>query len=265
MHIPQMITDLFARGTVTIAQFAPDVFPRLGDKRQHRLVALLALVLRVVALASAHLLAIQRVHGGVGVDGDDLQLHIGRRPDPFAHGPHHRQNLPGDIQMKRIHESPEGGLHWQLGDFQDARQDRVASDEPQLIQPWEADVQAQHDSQHEPVQVHGTGNPLRCHRLFHQGLEAELLQHGDHRQQSTVGSQILTGEVIGRGGIDSIGLGRNLFRTLFHGRFGAILFSVCNHLGDLLGVGSAKRQLRKLLFYPNYYGVPKWFIALPPS
>src|ERR1019366_574675 len=47
--------------------------------------------------------------------------------------------------------------------------------------------------------------------------------------------------------------------------FVAILFSVCNHLGDLLGVGSAKRQLRKLLFYPNIYGVPKWYTTLPPS
>jgi hypothetical protein len=35
--------------------------------------------------------------------------------------------------------------------------------------------------------------------------------------------------------------------------------------GDLLGVGSAKRQLRTLLFYPNIYGVPKWYTTLPPS
>jgi hypothetical protein len=37
--------------------------------------------------------------------------------------------------MQRVHESPEGGLHWQLGDFENARQDRVASDEAQLVQP----------------------------------------------------------------------------------------------------------------------------------
>jgi hypothetical protein len=36
-------------------------------------------------------------------------------------------------------------------------------------------------------------------------------------------------------------------------------------LGDLLGVGFAKRQLRKLLFYPNICGVPKWYTTLPPS
>src|ERR1039457_7046922 len=47
--------------------------------------------------------------------------------------------------------------------------------------------------------------------------------------------------------------------------FVAILFSVGNHLGDLLGVGFAKRQLRKLLFYPNLCGVPKWYTTLPPS
>jgi hypothetical protein len=30
-----MIPDLFAGGAIAIAQFAPDVFPRLGDKREH--------------------------------------------------------------------------------------------------------------------------------------------------------------------------------------------------------------------------------------
>jgi len=36
-------------------------------------------------------------------------------------------------------------------------------------------------------------------------------------------------------------------------------------LGDLLGVGFAKRQLRRILLYPNIYGVPKWYIKPPPS
>ena len=35
-------------------------FPRLGDKRQHWLIAFLTLVLRVVALAPAHLLSGRR-------------------------------------------------------------------------------------------------------------------------------------------------------------------------------------------------------------
>jgi hypothetical protein len=77
MHVAQMIADLFARGAVAIAQFPPDVFPGLCDKREYRLKAFLALVLWVVALASAHLLAVDGMHRGVGVDGDDRQLHIG--------------------------------------------------------------------------------------------------------------------------------------------------------------------------------------------
>src|ERR1022692_4006657 len=161
--------------------------------------------------------------------------------------------------MKRIYESPEGGLHRQFGDVQDARQDRVASDEPQLIQPWKADVQAQHDSQHEPVQAHGTGNPLGCQRLLHQGSEIEFLQHGDHRQQSSVGSQILTVEVVGRGSVDSIGFGSRAFGALFLGRFLVILCLVCNHLGDLLGSVLRSANFAELLFYPNVSGVPKWF------
>src|ERR1019366_8055123 len=93
----------------------------------------------------------------------------------------------------------------------------------------------QHDSQHEPVQIHGPGNSLACHRLFHQGLESEFLQHGDYRQQPAVGSQILTREIIGRGSIDFIGLRSTILRALFSARFTAILFLVRNHLGDLLG------------------------------
>ena len=61
------------------------------------------------------------------------------------------------------------------------------------------------DSQDEPVEVHGAGNPLRYHCLFHQGLEAQLLQHGDHRQQSAEGSQVLTRAVKRRGSPDFIG------------------------------------------------------------
>src|SRR5580700_7702105 len=77
--------------------------------------------------------------------------------------------------------------------------------------------------------------------------------------------RIIQVEVKRRGSIDSIRFRHTALRALFSGRFPAILFSVCNHLGDLLRVGSAKRELRKLLFYPNLYGVPKCFTTLPPS
>jgi hypothetical protein len=102
-----------------------------------------------------------------------------------------RQHLPGDMSVEGIHESPERALHRQFGDFQDARQNRVASDEAQLVQPREADVEPQHDCQHEPVQVHGARDTLRGQCLFQQGLKAQFLQHGDHRQQSAVGGRFL--------------------------------------------------------------------------
>ena len=253
-----MIAHLLAAGPIAVAQSAPDVFPRLGDKRQHRLVAPLAFVLRVIALASAHLLAVKRVHGGVSVQGNDLQLHIGRRPDPFAQGSHQGQNLPGDIEMERIHESPERGLHRQLGDFQDARQNRITGDEAQLVQPRKADIEPQYDSQHEPVQVHDTGNALRGHRLFHQGLKVELFQHGDHRQQPAVRSQILASEVIGRGCVDFIGLRSRSFRPLWGAPGASILISLCNHLGDLRGDFPRSCPLRRNSVLPHVSGVPKW-------
>jgi hypothetical protein len=42
--------------------------------------------------------------------------------------------------------------------------------------PWEANVEPENDSQHEPVPIHGAGNALRRQRLFHQGLEVEILR-----------------------------------------------------------------------------------------
>src|ERR1019366_8202240 len=83
---------------------------------------------------------------GVGVDGDDIQLHVGRFPHPLAHGPRDGQNLPGNMAMQRIYESPESGLHRQLGDFENARQDRIACEEAQLVQSRKADVEAEHDA-----------------------------------------------------------------------------------------------------------------------
>src|SRR5260370_37088753 len=106
---------------------------------------------------------------------------------------------------------------------------------------------------------------LRGHGRLHEGRESEFLQHGYHRQQPAVGSQILTVEVIRRGSIDFIGLRSNVFRALFDGRFLAMLSSVRNHLGDLLGVGSAKQQLRRTSVLPHVFGVPKWFTTLAPS
>ena len=79
------------------------------------------------------------------------------------------------------------------------------------------------------------------------------------------GVQILSYEVIRRGSIDFIGFRSTFSGALFFGRFLVILCCVCNHLGDLLGVGSAKRQLRKPLLYLNVSGGPKWFTSLVPA
>jgi hypothetical protein len=73
---------------------------------------------------------------GVGVDGDDLQFYIGRRSDPFAHGPHNGQHLPGTFRWNAFTNFQKVDCTGSLATF---------------------DVEPQHDSQHEPIQVHGTG------------------------------------------------------------------------------------------------------------
>ena len=122
-------------------------------------------------------------------------------------------------------------MHRQFDDLEDARQDRVAGDEAQLVQSRKADVETEHNPQHEPVEIHGARNPLRGHGLFHQRLESEFLQHGDDRQQAAVRSQILAVEVIGRGSIDFIGFRINTRNPLIGWPSAAILSLFVNHLG----------------------------------
>src|SRR5262249_61227100 len=69
-HALQMPRNLSAAGSVSVVQFACDVFPGLGQKRQNRLITLLSFVLWVVALACSHLVAEQRVHRAIGVYRD---------------------------------------------------------------------------------------------------------------------------------------------------------------------------------------------------
>jgi hypothetical protein len=44
-----------------------------------------------------------------------------------------------------------------------------------------------------------------------------------------------------------------------------MLFCVLNHLGDLLGIGSARGRLRRILVCPNVFRGPKWFNTLTSS
>ena len=139
--------------------------------------------------------------------------------------------------MQRGQKAPQRGLRRQPRHLQDAGQDGVARDEAELVEPRKADIEAQHEGQHKLVEAHHTGDSFDAEGLFQQLLEAEFFEQGGDRQQAAVGSQILAAEVIGRGSPDFIGLRSRRAAALFGGVFGAMLFSLGNHLGDLLGVG----------------------------
>ena len=139
--------------------------------------------------------------------------------------------------MQRGQKAPQCGLRRQPRHFQDAGQDGVASDEAELVEPRKADIETEHEGQHELVEAHHTGDSFDAEGFFQQLLEAEFFEQGGDRQQAAVGSQILAAEVIGRGSPDFIGLRSRRAPALFGGVFGAMLFSFGNHLGDLLGVG----------------------------
>ena len=257
--------DLSARGSVAMAQPAHQVFARLGQEGQYRLVAALALVLGVVTVAPAHLAAVERVHGGVGVQRHRLQFHLGRGPDSFPQLALQRQDLLRHVEMQRGQKAPQCGLRRQTGHLQDAGQDGVAGDEAQLVEPRKADIEAQHEGQHELVGAHGWGDPFGRDGLFQQRLEAEFFEQGGDGQQAAVGSQLLAAEVIGRGSPDFIGPRGPRSAALFDGPWGAMLFSIGNHLGDLLGVGWRSWNLCQPTFYPMFSGVPQWSLAAQPS
>ena len=228
--------DLPARGPVAVAQPAHQVFARLGQESQYRLVAALALVLGVVTLAPAHLAAVERVHGGVGVQRHRLQFHLGRGPDSFPQLALNGKDLLRHVEVQRGQKAPQRGLRRQTRHLQDAGQDGVAGDEAELVQPRKADIEAQHEGQHKLVEAHHTGDSFVRDGFFQQRLEAEFFEQGGDGQQAAVGSQILAAEVIRRGSPDFIGPRGPRAPALFDGPSGAMLFSLGNHLGDLLGV-----------------------------
>ena len=109
------------------------------------------------------------------------------------------------------------------------------------------------------------GDPLGRDGLFQQRLEAEFFEQGGDGQQAAVGSQLLAAEVIGRGSPDFIGPRGPRSAALFDGPWGAMLSSIGNHLGDLLGVGWRSWNLCQPTFYPMFSGVPQWSLAAQPS
>jgi hypothetical protein len=83
----------------------------------------------------------------------------------------HGQDLPRHIQVQRGQKPPQRALRRQLGDLQDARQQRIAGQEAQLIQALKSHIETQHDPQHKLVQAHHAGDPPDRDCGFHQRLE----------------------------------------------------------------------------------------------
>jgi hypothetical protein len=84
--------------------------------------AFLALVLRVIPLARSDLLTEQRAHRGVSIDGDFLELGVGRFLHPLSHAPLVLLQLPRYAKMQRGQETPESSSWRQLSHFENAGQ-----------------------------------------------------------------------------------------------------------------------------------------------
>src|ERR1035441_3086046 len=120
-HGLQVAGNLLPARPISIAQLPPDVLSRLGDERQNRLVTLLPSVLGVITLACSHLvLAVNGVHRGVGIQGDAIQPHRGRRPHSLPHLLLHLQQLLCHAPMQGIQKPPVRALHRQRQHLQNA-------------------------------------------------------------------------------------------------------------------------------------------------
>ena len=252
-----MSSYLLARRAVSVAQFPSSVLARLRNEGQDRLIALLPLVLRVVALARSHLVSVQRVHRRIRIQRYRLQSDVRCCPDTFSHLALDRENLILNVDVQRCQKAPERRLPRQLLDLQNPCKNRIPRDEPQLVEPRKTNVYPQHHRQHELVHRHYLRLARQRHFAFHQRLEPEVLQHCRNRQQTAVRRKILRREVKRRGSPDFIRVARCLTKDLFGALLRAILVRDHNHLGDLLGVqGLQSCSLRKSLL-PHNHGGPQ--------
>jgi len=132
-------------------------------------------------------MAEQRMYGGVGIERDRRQIHVGGLPDPLTQSPLNPQYPIRHAQMQRGHKPPKRGLRRQTRYFEEPCQHRLAFQKPKMIQPRESHIQTQDDRQNEPVCGHRPRPSPKWNHLFHQAFEVKLLQHARHRQQTTVG------------------------------------------------------------------------------
>jgi hypothetical protein len=123
-----------------------------------------------------------------------------------------------------------------------------------MIQSRKSDVDGQHHPQHELVHGHRSRNSPDPQRGFHQRLKAQLLQHRRHRQQTTVGSQILAFEVVGRGSPDFIKRRKDCWRGLWNVLSLIILIAADHHLGDSWKSAREAATLRPLCFTTGFPG-----------
>ncbi len=97
----------------------------------------------------------------------------------------------------------------QLGHAQNAGQHRLELQETKMMQPGKAHVAGQDHPQNETEHRHRARLPLDRQGFLDQLLETQLFQHDRHWKQTTVGGQIVRGEVIGRQSPEFIRLWNN--------------------------------------------------------
>src|SRR6266550_8962362 len=131
-----------------------------------------------------------------------------------------------------------------------------------MVQPRETYVNGQHHAEQELVDGHHARNAVNGQSFFNQFLEAQLLQHGRYREQTTIGRKILGTEVKRRGSRNFIGLRAICRKALFGAGFLDMLLFVLHHLGDPLEVEFVKPGSFANSFLPHVFGVPKWFLQI---
>src|ERR1044071_2779476 len=125
-----------------------------------------------------------------------------------------------------------------------------------MMQTRKPNVDRQNHGQHELIHAHDPRHAFHGEHLFYELLESQLLQHGRHWKQPSIGRQILALEVEWCGSPDFIGPRDVFFSPLPGGLLTVMLFSVVHRLGDSRKSAREVGASRLFCFNAGFSGSP---------
>lgn len=123
-------------------------------------------MLRIMANPSAFLIAIDRFHGGIDVDGNVALLNPASFPDLLSQPAHDSQKRPGLIDPQAVQITPIGTGCRKFIHSEDAAKHGLQANVNKMPDPFESDKH-EHHKPHDHGVVAQLGFPETAHESFH--------------------------------------------------------------------------------------------------